>query len=250
VNLRGKTALITGSSKGIGKVIAYKLAELGVDIILHYFMNEELCLAVKKSIQSTFNVNVMIVQANLADKKEITAMFAKISQEKKQIDILINNAASGVHRSLETIRKKDWDWTLNVNGSGALFCIQEAIPLMDKYGGYIINITSMGSERYIPEYGAVGSSKAILENLTRYFSIELADKGIVVNTIVGGVVETEALQSFPSGEKIIREGKERTPAGRLTKPEDIANIVKFLVSGDADMIRGQKIVVDGGLSLL
>lgn len=148
------------------------------------------------------------------------------------------------------MRLKDWDWTLNVNGRGAFLCTKEAAKLMDKdKPTYIINITSMGSRRVLPEYGAVGCSKAVLESLGRYAAVEYAGDNIIVNTIAGGVVETEALDAFPHGKDIVSIGKEKTPAGKLIVPEDIANLAVLLTSGKADMVRGQTIVVDGGFSL-
>lgn len=247
--LSGKVALITGSSKGIGKAIATQLAKEGATIILHYFMDELSTLKLKKDLQKEYDVSVYAVQANLAYENEIKKLFIDITNFTNKIDIFINNAASGVHKKLENMRLKDWDWTMNVNSKAPFLCIQKVVPLM-KNGGYIINISSMGGQRYIPEYGAVGSSKSVIETLTRYFAIELADRDIIVNTVIGGVVQTDALKSFPSGVQILKDGSERTPAGRLVKAEDIADTVFFLVSGKADMIRGQQIIVDGGYSIL
>lgn len=245
-----KIALVTGSSKGIGSQIAKELASKGIDIILHYFTDEQAALDVKNDITQRFNTNVYIVGANLADKDDIKNMFKEISSKVDHLDILINNAASGVHKPVLKLRKKDWDWTINVNGSAPLFCVQEAVKMMSKSESYIINITSMGSRRYIPNYGAVGCSKSILESLSRYLAVELANDNVIVNTVAGGVVDTEALKSFPTGSEILQEGKEKTPAGRIINPGDIAKVVSFLVSGNADMIRGQTIIVDGGYSLL
>lgn len=247
--LEGKVAFITGSSKGIGKSIANHFAREGATIILHYFMDEDAALETKNELQKNYGIDVYVFQANLADKSEIKNLFLKISTVTDKIDILVNNAASGVHKMLEDIRLKDWDWTMNVNGKAPLLCIQHVIPFMKK-GGYVINVSSMGGQRYIPEYGAVGSSKSILETLTRYFMVELSDRNIIVNTVIGGVVPTDAIKSFPSGKKIIEDSSIKTPAGRLVKGEDIADAILFLVSGKADMIRGQQIIVDGGYSIL
>jgi len=244
-----KIAFVTGSSKGIGKSIVNRLASEGATILLHYFMDESAALDTKKELQSKYSVDVYVFQANLADETEIKKLFLDISKITNKIDIFINNAASGVHKKLEEIRLKDWEWTMNVNSKAPLLCIQKVIPFMTN-GGYIINLSSMGGQRYIPEYGAVGASKSVLETLTRYFALELADRNIIVNTVIGGVVQTDALKSFPSGRQILRDGSLRTPAGRLVKGEDIADTVLFLVSGKADMIRGQQIIVDGGYSIL
>lgn len=250
MNGYNKKVVITGSSKGIGEKIAMAMAEQGLDIVLHYFMDEKLAENVKSEIERKYNVKVYLVQANLNDPEEIKNMFKAIKQMIGNIDIFVNNAASGVHKKLEDMRLKDWDWTLNVNGRGAFLCTKEAAKLMDKdKPTYIINITSMGSRRVLPEYGAVGCSKAVLESLGRYAAVEYAGDNIIVNTIAGGVVETEALDAFPHGKDIVSIGKEKTPAGKLIVPEDIANLAVLLTSGKADMVRGQTIVVDGGFSL-
>lgn len=250
MKLNNKKAVVTGSSKGIGKKIAMAMAEQGMDVVIHYFMNEKLAEEVKREIEEQYKVEVHLVQANLGDPEEIKSMFAQIKEKVGNIDVFVNNAASGVHKKIEKMRVKDWDWTLNVNGRGPFLCIKEAAKLMDKNKStYVINITSMGSRRVLPEYSAVGCSKAVVESLGRYAAVEYAKDNIIVNTIAGGVVETEALDAFPHGKDLVSIGKEKTPAGRLILPEDIANLAVLLVSGKADMVRGQTIVVDGGYSL-
>lgn len=245
-----KTAVITGSSKGIGRGIALALAQQGIDIVLHYFMNQKSAEDVKKEIEDSYNVKVTIVQADLSDPVEIRNMFEQLKKEIGEIDIFVNNAASGVHKTIPDMRLKDWDWTLDVNGRGPFLCIKEAAKLMNKNEiTYIVNVTSMGSQRVLPEYSAVGCSKAVLETLGRYAAVEYAKENIIVNTIAGGVVETDALNAFPHGRELVAVGKEKTPAGKLTTPQDIAELVVFLTSGKADMVRGQTIVVDGGYSL-
>jgi enoyl-[acyl-carrier protein] reductase III len=117
-------------------------------------------------------------------------------------------------------------------------------------GGHIVNITSLGSHLVLSNYLAVGVSKAGLEALTRYLAVELAPQGIVVNAVAGGVVDTDALRHFPNREEMIGDSLRRTPAGRLVTPEDMARVVAFLCSDGAEMIRGQVVVVDGGISLL
>ena len=116
-------------------------------------------------------------------------------------------------------------------------------------GGHIINISSLGARLTLPNYLAVGASKAGLETLTRYLAVELASRGIVVNAVAGGLVETAALTHFPNKDQLLADSRERTPSGRLVSPEDMARVVSFLCTDAAEMIRGQVIVVDGGISL-
>jgi enoyl-[acyl-carrier protein] reductase III len=134
-----------------------------------------------------------------------------------------------------------------------LFLAQKAAPLMHKRGrGYIVSLSSLGSIRVMPDYVVVGASKAAIEAITRYLAVELAPLGIVVNAVSGGVVETEALKHFRimKNDNILVAAADRTPAGRIVTPEDIANVVAYLCTPQAEMIRGQTIIVDGGYTLL
>ena len=140
---------------------------------------------------------------------------------------------------------------MDINSKALLFCAQEAAKRMEKVGGgKIVSISSLGSIRYLENYTAVGVSKAAVESLTRYLAVELAPKNISVNAVSGGAVDTDALKHFPNREELLADAAAKTPAGRMVKPEDIVNAVMFLLSDQAEMIRGQTIIVDGGRSLL
>ncbi len=149
------------------------------------------------------------------------------------------------------LEENHWDWTMNINTKALLFTAQEAAKRMEKVGGgKIVSLSSIGSIRVLENYTTVGVSKAALEALTRYLSVELASKNIVVNAVSGGAVDTDALKHFPNREEILEEAARRTPAGRIVQPIDLAQAVLFLISEEASMIRGQTIIVDGGISLL
>lgn len=245
-----KVALVTGSSRGIGKLIALKLAKKGYDIVVNYNRSKKAAEETAAEIES-LGAKALVVKGNVGDPKKIKEMFAKIAEEFGRLDVLVNNAASGVQKPVMELEEKHWDWTMNINSKSLLFCAQEAAKLMEKNGGgKIVSISSLGSIRYLENYTAVGVSKAALEALTRYLAVELAEKNIVVNAVSGGVVDTDALKHFPNREEMLREAKERTPAGRMVEKEDIANGVLFLLSDEAEMIRGQTIIIDGGVSLL
>jgi enoyl-[acyl-carrier protein] reductase III len=147
------------------------------------------------------------------------------------------------------LEARHWDWTLDINARGAWLCAKHAAPLMAGRGGRIVSISSLGSGRVLKDYVAVGVSKAALESLTRYLAVELAPLGIAVNAVAGGLVETDALRHFYRRDAMLADARARTPAGRMVEPADIANAVAFLCTPEADMIRGQVIVVDGGYSL-
>jgi len=246
-----KVALVTGGSRGIGRTIAHKLADQGYDLVINYLRNRTAARETAEEL-SAKGVRVHLVKANVGDVAKIQEMFQEIDQVFGRLDILVNNAASGVLRPLMELEENHWDWTMEINSKALLFCAQEAAKLMKKTGdgGNIVSISSLGSIRVIENYTAVGVSKAALEALTRYLAVELAPYNIAVNAVSGGVVDTDALTHFPNREELLAESLKRTPAGRIVEQEDLANAVMFLLSDKAWMIRGQTIIVDGGLSLL
>ena len=246
-----KVALVTGGSRGIGKAIAHKLADQGYDLVINYLRNRTAAKEAAAELEAK-GVRVHLIKTNIGDVAKIKEMFQEIDQVFGRLDILVNNAASGVLRPLMELEESHWDWTMEINSKALLFCAQEAAKLMKKtgQGGKIVSLSSLGSIRVIDNYTAVGVSKAALEALTRYLAVELAPHQIVVNAVSGGVVDTAALTHFPNREELLQSSAARTPAGRIVEEEDLAKAVMFLLSEEAFMIRGQTLIVDGGLSLL
>jgi enoyl-[acyl-carrier protein] reductase III len=245
-----KVALITGSSRGIGKATAIRLAKQGYDIVINYARSKSAALETASEIEA-LGRKVLIVKANVGDVEKIKNMFAQIDEAFGRLDVFVSNAASGVLRPAMELEESHWDWTMNINSKALLFCAQEAAKLMEKNGGgKIVSISSLGSIRYLKNYTTVGVSKAAVEALTRYLAVELAPKNIIVNAISGGAVDTEALTHFPNRDELLAEAREKTPAGRMVEIDDMVNTVMFLLSDEASMIRGQTIIIDGGISLL
>jgi enoyl-[acyl-carrier protein] reductase III len=247
VSLEGRLALITGGGRGIGRAIALKLASQGYDIIVNFFRHRESAEQTAKDIQ-TLGVKSEAIRANVGEPVKIDEMFDMISNKFGRLDILINNAASGVGRPAMDVDVKAWEWTMDINARACLLCAQRAAKLMEGRGGKIVSISSLGSPFVLPNYTIVGVSKAALEALTRYLAIELAPKDICVNAVAASAVETEALK-FYFKEGLVKDKRQVTPAGRMVIPEDVANVVAFLCSEEAFMIRGQTVVVDGGTSV-
>jgi enoyl-[acyl-carrier protein] reductase III len=245
-----KVALITGSSRGIGKATAIQLAKEGYDIVVNYARSKKAALETAAEVEA-LGQKALVIRANVGDVEKVKDMFAQIDDEFGRLDVFISNAASGVLRPVMELEESHWDWTMNINSKALLFCAQEAAKLMERNnGGKIISISSLGSIRYFKNYTTVGVSKAAVEALTRYLAVELAPKNIVVNAVSGGAIDTDALKHFPNRDEMLSESKERTPAGRMVEIDDIVHTISFLLSGNADMIRGQTIIVDGGISLL
>ncbi|MFD1708285.1 enoyl-[acyl-carrier-protein] reductase FabL [Siminovitchia sediminis] len=245
-----KVALVTGSSRGVGRAAALALAEKGYDIVVNYARNKKAALETVGEIEK-LGRKALLVRANVGDVEKIKTMFQQIEEEFGRLDVFINNAASGVLRPAMELEESHWDWTININSKALLFCAKEAARLMEKNGGgKIVSLSSLGSIRYLENYTTVGVSKAAVEALTRYLAVELAPKNIVVNAVSGGAIDTEALKHFPNREELLEDARKNTPAGRMVEMEDIVKTIMFLVSEDAWMIRGQTIIVDGGRSIL
>ncbi len=249
MRLKGKIALVTGSSRGIGRAIALKLAQEGADIIVNYLRHRQGAEETARDAEK-LGVSAQIIKANLVEPEKIDAMFEAIASKWGRLDILVNNAASGVARSALELDTRGWEWTMDINARAFLLCAQRAVKLMEKGGGKIVSVSSLGSSFVLPDYVAIGVSKAALEALTRYLAIELAPQGICVNAVAASAIQTEAIKFFTKGQQGQAPSWQTTPAGRMVTPEDVANLVAFLCSEEAFMIRGRTIIVDGGISLV
>jgi enoyl-[acyl-carrier protein] reductase III len=245
--LKGKLALVTGGSRGIGHAISLKLASEGADVIVNFFRKKSSAESTAQEIRNEGS-SAHLIKANVGEPEELDRMFSEINTKFGRLDILINNAASGVARAALDLDIRGWDWTMNINARAFLLCAQHAARLMVN-GGKMVCISSLGSRLVLPIYTAVGVSKAALEALTRYLAIELAPKGIAVNGIAAGAVETEALKFYIADPNLPQPAWKTTPAGGMVQPEDIANLVAFLCKEESNMIRGQIIVIDGGATL-
>lgn len=254
----GRLALVTGSGRGIGRAIALHLARRGADVGINFFRNRKPAEETAQEIRQ-LGRRAFILRADIGDLDDLERMFSELTCQARDaglppgLDFLIHNAASGYNRPVVAQKPRGWEWTMNINARSLLFMAQQALPMMQQRGGgSIVSISSPGALHVFPGYVAVGASKAALEALTRYLAIELSPENIVVNAVSPGMVVTDALKHFPSmGEQaqIVQEAINRSPAGRLATPEDIAGVVAFLCSPAANMIRGQIISVDGGAGL-
>jgi enoyl-[acyl-carrier protein] reductase III len=243
MTFEGTSILVTGGSRGIGKTIALRFASLGARRVAIGYMRGDQAAEDTAAELTGLGVEPVLVRGNVASSRvadEVAAL--------GPLDVLVHAAATGVIRPALETDDKHWDWTLSANARALLSLTRAAAPSMPA-GSSIVAISSLGSIRVLDNYALVGTSKAALEALVRYLAVELAPRGIRVNTVSAGVVETGALEHFPNREAMLEMGA-RNPVGRLVTPEDVAACVTFLCSPEADMIRGQTLVVDGGWSLL
>jgi enoyl-[acyl-carrier protein] reductase III len=244
VNLEDRAVLVTGGTRGIGKAIALRLASEGAGrVALGYLRND---MAAEETAAEIRNAGAepVLVRGNVSSDR-VVAEFASHGP----FAVLVHNAATGVIKPALETADKHWDWTLSANAR-ALLSLARACGSDMEPGSSIVAISSLGSQRVLENYVLVGTSKAALESVVRYLAVELAPRGIRVNAVSAGVVETEALGHFPNREQMLQAGRQRTPAGRLVEPEDVAGAVAYLCSPDAEMIRGHTLIVDGGYSLL
>jgi enoyl-[acyl-carrier protein] reductase III len=246
-DLDGKIALITGGSRGIGKAIAFELGQRGATVVINYLKNHAAAKATVEELEAA-GISATRIKAHVGDEAAVESLIGKIEDQFGRLDILVNNAASGVMRPAAELSAKHWDWTLNINARGPWLLSVAASRLMGA-GSRIINLSSPGSTRVLPAYFAVGVSKAAVEAVTRYLAVELGPKGIAVNTVSAGFVMTDAIDAFPDELGVKEIASRATPAGRTITPDDVAKVVAMMCGTDAEMIRGQVIMVDGGETL-
>jgi enoyl-[acyl-carrier protein] reductase III len=243
VSLTGESVLVTGGTRGIGRSIALRLVSDGAArVVLGYMRNDRAAEEAADAVRAA-GAEPALVRGNVASARVVAEL-----AEAGPYRAVVHSAATGVIRPALETEDRHWDWTLNANARGFLSLTRAVAPAMAP-GASIVALSSLGSMRVLDNYVLVGASKAALEAVVRYLAVGLAPSGIRVNAVSGGVVDTEALDHFPNRDEMLRS-VERTPAGRLVEPDDIAGVVSFLCSEDAEMIRGQTLVVDGGFSLL
>jgi len=243
-----KIAVVTGGTRGIGRAITLKLAREGYKVLALYCSfnaaAEELA-----QIASQEDLNVLCIRGNLTKDVTFNSVVEKIREEADHVDCIVHSAASGVHRKALELSAKEINFTFETNVVSIHNLILRLIDRIPA-GGRIIGLTSSGATRAVSHYAAIGSSKAALDSLFRSYAKELAPRGIAVNLVCPGLVLTQALDAFVDKEKKITFSLANTPTGKLTTPEDVAELVSFLAMNPAAaQIQGQTIVMDGGLTL-
>ncbi len=256
MSFQGKNALITGSSRGIGRGIALKLAEKGARVAVHYYRNREAAEMTLAKIRE-LGSSGFLVQADVCRPDEVRGIFERVRTEFGSLDIFVSNArteAPTFYQAPMEITLSQWDTAVDSQAKAFLVAAREAAALMPN-GGRIVAITFAPGGRFgsWQPWVAMGAAKAAMESLVRYFAVALAARGITVNSISPGWVEDSVLNSLPEVFQTgLRDWQERgwTPMGRLGRPSDIGNAVALICSEEASWITGQLIEVDGGASLV
>ncbi len=245
--LDGKVALVTGAARGIGRAIARKLATAGCDVAVNYYNSHDEAEALCRELRA-MGRRACALKASVGMPDSVDELFAELRKHFERVDILVSNAASGVLRPAMEMSLKHWRWCMETNALALTLLAQHVVPMMPA-GGRIIAMSSLGAVRAMPAYGFVGASKAALEAMVRTLAQELGPRGIRVNTVSAGVVDTDALGYFPNREQLLESFAQRTPAGPTLTPEDVAGAVYLLCLPEAAMINGHTLVVDGGFAI-
>ncbi len=251
IDLSGRVALVTGSSRGIGRAIAIRLAEAGADVIVNYVTSQSAAKEVAEHV-SQFGGRAATLKADVSEPEDIVGMMDFVGREFGRLDILISNAASGGFRKLVDATPKHFEATMNTNVRALILLAQAAAPWMQHAGPRkkIVALSSHGSHRALPAYGLIGASKAALESLVRHLALELGNQGINVNTVLAGLVETDSTRNFPGSEQAFEfVNSRRLVNGLPLSVGAVADAILFLASPLSDLIQGQTLVVDGGETL-
>lgn len=239
-------ALVTGASRGIGKACALKLAEDGYDVAVNYNSNDAKAAETVVEIEA-LGRKAVAYKANTADLKAVQGMFREIQKDLGQLDVLVNNAGVVDDAYLLMINEDSLSRSLDINIKGYFHCAQQAALKMIKKGGKIVNVSSVSSILAVEGQSVYSATKGAVNSMTATLAKELAPRGITVNAVAPGFIETEMLDNIP--EDKLAEYNKSIPAGHFGTVKDVADVVAALCSPAFDYVTGQVIVLDGGLSL-
>lgn len=247
----GKKALITGSSRGIGKAIALQLASQGADILLHFRKDQTAVSQTKKEIEN-LGRKAWVYSADLAQTADLEKMLLAVKKEHSSLDIYVANAASTAFKPLVQLEEHHIDKTLNLVVKSFILTVKGLLPLMENRNAHMVTISGFDTVKTFPGHGLLAAAKGALEVLTKYFAFELAPQNIHVNSVNPGFVDTDSTR-FYLGEsfgEVTRLLNELSPQKGVGTPDDVAKIVSFLCSNDSDWITGQTIYAEGGISAI
>lgn len=256
LELTGKKALVTGASGDIGRAICRLLASSGAEVAIAYFSDHEGAQATAEDLRQLQSRPPDVFRVNFGDAKSSEAFPGEVRAKLARIDILVHSAASGVFRGAHELTARHFQWAMDVNAKSLLSVVQGLMKVeagrdaVLPRGASIVALSSLGAVRAIPQYTALAASKAALEAIVRHLALELGPRGIRVNAVSPGLVETRALTHFPNRTQLVDVASNRTPLARLTTPVDVANVVGFLCCDASSMIHGQTIHVDGGYCIV
>ena len=253
IDLSGRVALVTGGSRGIGRACALRLAQAGADITINYVVNRQAAMNVADEI-AALGRRVLVVKADVSEQDDVHSMMDAVKEQFGRLDVLVSNAATGGFRPLLAASARNFQAAYNTNVLALLYLVQAAMPLLERKEGEgrskVITLSSHGSHIALPFYGLIGSSKAALESLVRHLTLEIGDRGVNINVIKAGLVDTDSTRRLPNAEAIFDGRKSKAMMGeRMLTADDVADAVLFLSSPLSDLVQGEVLTVDGGAAI-
>ncbi len=256
-SMKGKTLVISGATRGIGKAILYRFAEAGADIAFTYNSNEKEAEKIAIDVKERFGIRAVAYQLNILEPETYKDLFKLIDEDFKRVDYFVSNAiisgrsVVGGFGPFMRLKPRGLNNIFTATVSAFVVGAQEAAKRMEKVGGgSIVSLSSTGNLVYTPNYAGHGTSKAAVETMVKYAAAELGEKGIRVNAVSGGPIDTDALKAFPNYEEVKAEVVARSPLNRMGLPEDLAGMCWFLCTKECSWLTGQTIVIDGGTSFI
>jgi enoyl-[acyl-carrier protein] reductase III len=251
IDLTGRVALVTGGSRGIGRACALKFAEAGADVVINYVTAHAAATEVAEQV-TAMGRNAYVVKADISEEVDIQAMVEFVAENVGQLDIVVSSAATGGFRPLLASTTRNFEAAMQTNVLALIRLVQASLPMLERgpHRGKVIALSSHGSHMALPMYGLIGGSKAALESIARHLTLEVGDRGVNVNVVKAGLVETDSTRRIPYAEQIFAAQVDHTMVGqRQLTAEDVANVVLFLSSPLSDLIQGETITVDGGAAI-
>jgi enoyl-[acyl-carrier protein] reductase III len=251
IDLSGRVALVTGGSRGIGRACAIRLAEAGADVVVNYATSQAAATEVAEQIVA-LGRRALVVKADVSEEDDVRSMIDYIGESLGRLDIVVSNAASGGFRPLLAATARNFDAAMHTNVLPLIYLVQAALPMLSRGPGRgkVVAISSHGSHMALPMYGLIGGSKAALESLARHLTLEVGDRGVNVNVVKAGLVDTDSTRRIPNADEMFEAQIEHTMVGdRKLSARDVADAVVFLSSPMADMIQGATLTVDGGAAI-
>jgi len=246
--LAGSSVLVTGGTRGIGRAISLRFARAGATVIANYARNEAAAGALGADATAE-QLPIELLRADLTQPKGMASVQERLQQCQGTVVSIVHCAATGVHRPFDELTTRHWDWTFALNARVFFELVRGALPTLTE-GSAVVAVSSAGAVRAVPTYTTVGASKGALEAAARHMAVELAPRGIRVNILSPGSVETAAWDAFPDRERRLADAVRRSPIGRLITPDEVACGAQFLCSSAARAIVGQTLVIDGGTRIL
>ncbi len=251
IDLTGKVALVTGGSRGIRRACAERLAEAGADVAINYVSSVEHAQQAVAAVQN-HGRRTIAVKADVSEQDDVSEMIDHVRNTFGRLDILVSNAATGGFRLVIGASARNFEAAMNTNVRALMFLVQSALPLLERSEGRakIVALSSHGSQMALPMYGLIGASKAALESLVRHLTLEIGDRGINLNVVMAGLVETDSTRHIPHSQEVFAHRRDKTMTGqRMLTPADVADAVLYLSSPLSDQVQGATLVVDGGAAI-